>query len=68
MTRPRSADDFVTIRARMKELRRERTELPVEKDSPPIVEAPLYVDNGSAAPSVRPGIPGWRVARRRRPS
>jgi hypothetical protein len=27
MTRPRAADDFETIRARMEELRRERTEL-----------------------------------------
>ena len=34
MTRPRAADDFETIRARMEELRRERTyTLPPSKDT-----------------------------------
>src|SRR4029077_19679478 len=32
MIRPRSADDFLAIRARMEELRRERVRLPDEKD------------------------------------
>ena len=68
MTRSRSADDFVNIRARIEELRRERTQLPVEKDAPSIVDPPRYAENGARAPSVRPGIPGWRVARRKRPS
>jgi hypothetical protein len=33
MTRPRAADDFATIRARLRELRREGTEAP-DRDSP----------------------------------
>ena len=37
MDRPRAADDFATIRARLKELRHERTlPLPGEKDIRPI--------------------------------
>jgi hypothetical protein len=33
MTRPRAADDFAVIRARMEELRRERTRVPAEQKS-----------------------------------
>ncbi len=33
MTRPRAADDFAAIRARMEELRRERARVWAEKDS-----------------------------------
>lgn len=68
MTRPRSADDFDAIRARVQELRHERTQLPIEKDSRSIIEPPLYADGGTQAPLVRRGIPGWRVGRRKRPS
>jgi hypothetical protein len=34
VTRPRAADDFATIRARMEELRRERARVPAEQDHP----------------------------------
>jgi hypothetical protein len=33
VTRPRAADDFPAIRARLKELRRERGDMPVEDDT-----------------------------------
>jgi len=66
MTRPRSADDFDAIRARMQELRRECTQPSVEKDSRAVIEPPLYPDSGAQAPLARRGIPGWRVARRKR--
>ena len=65
MVRPRSADDFLAIRERMEELRRERTRLFVENDSRSSIESPLYADNGGRAPA---GIPGWRVTPRKRPS
>jgi hypothetical protein len=32
MTRPRAADDFAAIRARMEELRRERAQVSAERD------------------------------------
>ena len=35
MSRPRAADDFVTIRARMDELRREREASLADPDGPP---------------------------------
>jgi hypothetical protein len=64
MIRPRSADDFFSIRARMEELRRERARS-VEKDSQSVIESPLYVDNSSRARTGKPGVAGWRVARKR---
>ena len=66
MTSLRAADDFASIRARMKELRGEHAEAPVEKEAQVRIEPPLY-ESGSR-PSGRPGIPGWRVSRRKRPS
>ncbi len=35
MTRPRAADDFATIRARMEELRRERAPAPKKENGDP---------------------------------
>ena len=66
MTSLRSADDFASIRARMKELRGERAESPVEKEARLRIDPPVY-ESGSRPPT-RPGIPGWRVTRRKRPS
>jgi hypothetical protein len=63
MRRPRCADDFVAIRARVEELRRER-DAPAGGAAPPEQQPPPEPEGGSAA--ARPGIPGWRVARRRR--
>ena len=68
MTRPRSADDFYAIRARMEELRRERAQLPVEEASRSMIEPPLYADSGGRTPAGRPGVPGWRVTPRKHPS
>jgi hypothetical protein len=54
-TRPRAADDFPVIRARMEELRRERagTELGGEPLPKRLVGRPLIVDNPRTPPSVR---------------
>ena len=65
MIRPRSADDFLAIRARMEELRRERVRLPVEKDPLSVIESPLHADNSGGARTGKPGVPGWRVTRKR---
>jgi hypothetical protein len=59
MIRPRAVDDFVAIRARMKELRYERTRLPVNEETGPNSE-----DSRPSA-AARPGVPGRRVSRRR---
>ena len=64
-TRPRSADDFNTIRARMEELRRERDGSWVEKDTVSANELPLSAAAGQIKAG-QPGIPGWRVTRRKR--
>jgi hypothetical protein len=53
MTRPRAADDFETIRARMEELRRERTytyTLPPSKDTRAVAQTPRALDDGRADP------------------
>jgi hypothetical protein len=68
MIRPRSADDFFTIRERMEELRRERAQSLAEKDPLSVIESPLYANNGGHERSGRPGVPGWRVTPRKRPS
>jgi len=54
-TRPRAADDFATIRARMEELRHERaaTEAGDEPLPKRLVGRPLIVDNPRTPPSVR---------------
>jgi hypothetical protein len=62
MRRPRCADDFVAIRARVEELRRERMASPREE---PAAEPPPAPERRFVSAAARPGIPGWRVARRR---
>ena len=37
MTRPRAADDFPAIRARLEELRRERAQAPTEKEDRSVI-------------------------------
>jgi hypothetical protein len=57
MTRPRAADDFVTIRARMEELRRERAEA-VTIDEPPDTIGPRpYAVRGRTALTDKSKIP-----------
>jgi hypothetical protein len=66
MIRPRSADDFYTIRARMEELRRERDGFSVEKDTLSVNESALYDAADGQMKAGKPGIPGWRVTHRKR--
>jgi hypothetical protein len=68
MIRPRSADDFFAIRARMEELRRERARSLVEKEPLSVIEPPLYANNREHERTGRPGVPGWRVTPRKSPS
>jgi hypothetical protein len=42
MTRPRVADDFAVIRARMEELRRERVPAPAEPEARPLPPRPYH--------------------------
>ncbi len=66
MRHPRCADDFSTIRARVAELRDQRTQSTKNEEVPPVTEPPLYPDSGRSVLAQRPGIPGWRVARKKR--
>jgi len=66
MIRPRCADDFATIRARVAKLRDERTQSALNEDEQSVAEHSLRHDNDSAVSVQRPGIPGWRVSRRKR--
>lgn len=67
MTRPRCADDFATIRARVAELRNQRAQSMEHEDAGPVPDSrSLYRDSGRSALVQRPGIPGWRVARIKR--
>jgi hypothetical protein len=50
MVRPRAADDFVTIRARVEELRRERAAPPVERERRP----PLRQEQTASATTTNP--------------
>jgi len=55
MTRPRAADDFETIRARLEELRRERTyTLPSGKDARGVAQSPRSFDDDHGDPRRRP--------------
>ena len=72
MTRPRVADDFETIRARMEELRRERTyTLPPSKDTRSVTQTPRSFDDGRGDPPRRPELQerfeheNWQSTRRR---
>jgi len=42
MTRPRAADDFAVIRARIEELRRERVPAPAEPEARPLPPRPYH--------------------------
>jgi hypothetical protein len=68
MRRPRSADDFAAIRARLEELRRERMQSSADTNPRSVIEPPLYSEDSDRAPSRRPGVPGWRVTFRKRMS
>jgi hypothetical protein len=46
MTRPRAADDFAVIRARMEELRRERAQVSAERDTRPPGPRPYHAATG----------------------
>jgi hypothetical protein len=64
MTRPRAADDFAMIRARMEELRRERAPVPAEpqaRPEPPRAYAKPNVPATRTAPS--PAFRSIRSAR-----
>jgi len=64
MVRPRAADDFAAIRARMEELRRER--LQAERDEAlGISDTPRYPRNRNAetAPAGKPALGLFRVRR-----
>jgi hypothetical protein len=65
MPRPRSADDFAAIRARLVELRRQRDQSSADDDARPMTELPPDPQRSQSALSSKPGIPGWRVSRRR---
>jgi hypothetical protein len=66
MNRPRCADDFATIRARVAELRRHDAQSPGNEDVQPVTEPSVSPDRGGSVSVQRPGIPGWRVARQKR--
>ena len=55
MSRPRAADDFAAIRARMEELRRERAQPPAdpERKAPRPIPRVLSLDNPNLHPSIR---------------
>ena len=64
MTRPRAADDFAMIRARMEELRRERAQIPAKPQAPPEPPRPYPMPN---APSTRSApLPAARTSVSRR--
>ena len=66
MIRPRCADDFATIRTRMAELRDQRPQSVQNEDGGSVAEPSLHRDNDGAVSVQKPGIPGWRVSRRKR--
>ena len=58
MTRPRAADDFATIRARMEELRRERAQVSADKHRGSVSRPRAYsVSSGSEVPTGKRGLP-----------
>jgi hypothetical protein len=62
VTRPRAADDFPTIRARMEELRRERARVPADDDPRRASAAPPYADTRPALASKSGLLPAIRRA------
>jgi len=66
MTRLRCADDFTTIRARLMELHHQRAVSTGDEDARSVMEPPLSPSSSGSPLVQKPGIPGWRVARRTR--
>jgi len=66
MTHPRCADNFAMIHARVMELRRQRVLSTRNEDARSVTEPPLYPNSGGSPVVQKPGIPGWRVSRRKR--
>ena len=73
MTRPRAADDFAMIRARMEELRRERAKVQASAGSdaePPRGPVPFYRasprERESEERRILPRMPPWRPLHVRR--
>jgi hypothetical protein len=55
VTRPRAADDFATIRARMEELGRERAQALAEARGRWVIHPSPYHRAASTRPSLKPG-------------
>jgi hypothetical protein len=53
MTRPRAADDFPVIRARIEQLRRERVPAPAEPETRPLPPRP-YHTSSTVTPNADP--------------
>ncbi len=53
MTRPRAADDFAVIRARIEELRRERVPAPAEPGARPLPPRPYHTPS-AVTPNANP--------------
>ena len=56
MSRPRAADDFPVIRARIEELRRERVPAPAEPEARPLPPRP-YHTSSTVTPNADPRRP-----------
>jgi hypothetical protein len=59
VTRPRAADDFAVIRARLDELRRERAQVAADDEPERAMRPPLYFGRGplSQANEAKPSPP-----------
>ena len=68
MAHSRCADDFAMIRARVMELRRQRGQSTGDEDARSATEPSLHPNSGGSLLVQKAGIPGWRVARRKRQS
>jgi hypothetical protein len=56
VTRPRAADDFPAIRARMEELRRQRARVPADDDLRRVDGPRPYSGSGRPATADKPGL------------
>ena len=57
MTRPRAADDFAVIRARLEELRRERAQVSAEPNVQPTGVRPYPPASGESKPAATRPLP-----------
>jgi hypothetical protein len=57
MTRPRAADDFAVIRARIEELRRERVPAPAEPEARPFPSRPYHMASAVTPSAARRRLP-----------